>query len=196
MLCGSAACLPAGREVSFDSAACGKPRTLCATILAVFKMKIILTAVLLLALTCFTKGQTPTNAIDGSGIKDIHNAIYRAYKKAKAHDTAYYEGFFILKLANPFKSVYNQVLTSSTDHVKIFGDKILSKLDEKSFPRIDATVHEIVIPVINLVKCKKHKHVSLEEFQHQIRTYLEDENFRTTDSVLVLSEFSMTGYHH
>jgi hypothetical protein len=60
---------------------------------------------------------------------------YNAYTKAKAHDTAYYEGFFILKLAKPFKSAYNQVLTSSTDNIKMFGDKLLSKLGENSCTR-------------------------------------------------------------
>jgi len=83
---------------------------------------------------------------------------------------------------------------ASDDQVKTFGDKLLSNIDAKLFPQISTDVEEIVIPVVNLVKGKKHNHISLEEFKRQIDTWLQNEKIYANSSVLVLQEFSMTGY--
>jgi len=87
-----------------------------------------------------------------------------------------------------------KVLMASDDQVKTFGDKLLSNIDAKFFPQISTDVEEIVIPVVNLVKGKKHNHISLEEFKRQIDTWLQNEKIYANSSVLVLQEFSMTGY--
>jgi hypothetical protein len=140
--------------------------------------------------------QNNSSSIDTPSSTKVYKSIYKSYKKSRPKESATYEGFFLLKISNPFDTSSSNILSSSNEVFEKFGQSILLNINKNTLPVVSSDIKAIIVPVIHILKCKKHTHISRAEFQSQIHSILENEKTFTDSSIVVLEEITVIGYTH
>ena len=140
------------------------------------------------------RAQQSNSRIDSSTLKRIYHSVFKSYKKSRPGlETA--EGFFILSISNPCDGNTSEVLGASNQIFETFGTNVLIKLKEY-MPTVDSSIKQIIIPVVDIVKCKKHNYITTSDYPSKIKSILNEKGILQDSNTLVLHEMTMTGLGH
>lgn len=154
-------------------------------------LKCVFSLFMLLFLFQHSEAQGLSDSLTKTDNIKLYKSITKAYTKAQGHHL-FAEGYLIFKFKKPFDTTNLSIVGASNDNMKDFGVRMLKYIDTKRLSQIQPKATELIIPLINVSRCKYHHHYDLDYYKTTMTAFLHKERISPSDSLYITRESIMT----